>query len=1103
MALTKAQETAIYSRAENLLVSASAGSGKTFVLVKRIIAMLVDNQIAIDDLLIVTFTNAAAAEMREKIAAALFDALKEHTEKKQFIARQIQHLHLAQISTLHAFCKNVLKEHFFQIELDPNFKIGLTEQLENIKNESLDALFEEKYQKEDADFIALLEYYATASSDKKLRDLIFKIYDFAMASPEPEQWLDNAALQYANVDDKHWLLEAIDKHKNMVITKAISDCKRLMEMADADDILRAYTVTFEADIAMLKANLSATRPSFDFARLKAIKKADKEYVDEDLQAIIKSKREQVKKDVGALADFYQRPLAEQIEDLNELSVILVKLTNLVKEFMSVYTEQKRVENLVDFNDLEQLAIECLSIPAVADEYRERFQYIFVDEYQDSNGVQEKIINLIKRENNLFFVGDVKQSIYGFRMASPVLFLEKFNSYPTEDNANRIDLNANFRTHPDILEAINHIFNFLMTKEFGGVDYRKDAQLSTLRTDFKGKAKAMMSCAVAGEYAEKEEVSFALLAERIQALLKTPFYCVEEDVERCYDFDDIVILLRSSSRVAPAMAKALAGYGIAASVDAEDNYFELVEVMTFINLLRIIDNPLEDIALLSVLRSFIGGFSDEDLARLSLERLPEEYYFETIERLLAEGSQDEKLLDFSEKLSYLRSQRYLPISEFITLALDYTSYYNYVLGLEAGKQRARHLELLAEKANDFERSGMAGLHHFVDYLARLENLKIAFGGRANASAHKTVKIMTIHKSKGLEFNAVLLANSDKSFNFQDVKGDVYLHDTRGIVSKWREPARYLKRSTLATLYLKEALRRETIEEEMRLLYVAMTRAKYHLEVLAYVKDREKAEQEWQIPLSTAGLVSSKTYLDWIMPILSHDSSGWQIQFYEENNLSLEQESSAVENKLRLDDLLQDIEAEEFEFYNGLKELSPAKVSVSELKQKGSYQQRLSTLNNSFVEKDASLHKGNVYHKIMEKLSFKENSLADVLKSAEKYVSADDLKLIDISKIEVFLNSDLYKRIQNADKIFREQPFVFHKDIGGNKALVQGIIDLLIIENDELVIIDYKSDYVKSLNVLKERYHQQLELYAEAASAALGKKVKEKLIYSIVLGQTIAI
>ncbi len=1105
MAMTKEQQAAVYTRDKNLLVSASAGSGKTFVMVKRIISLIVEEEISIESLLIVTFTNAAAAEMRTKIAAALMQAIKEYPDKKKFIAQQIQRLHLAQISTLHAFCKNVLKQNFFQIDIDPNFKIGVEQILSMLKNEVLADIFMEKYQEQDEDFQLLLNYYASASSDSKLRALIFKIYNFAMANVNPMLWLDQASELYDNIDENHWLLKAVDEHKKEEISRVISEFERLLEIASEPDAPYTYIAGIEADIAMLEANLLKREPQFSFAKLKAVPKKDRDLVDVEKQEYIKNKRKDLKKQIDDLALFYQRPLSEQIEDLSENALVLKKLTDLVKEFIAAYSLAKAEENLLDFNDLEQFAIRCLSIDAVAELYRERFQYIFVDEYQDSNPVQEAIINLIKRDNNLFFVGDVKQSIYGFRLASPALFLEKFDDYPKQVLSERIDLNANFRSHPIVLKAINDVFNVLMSKEFGGLDYKRDAQLISLNQDYKEMATPVACWAYAEENKTKEEVSYALLAKRIQELLDTSFYCLEDERERNYTYDDIVILLRSTSKVAPEIASALAKYGIPVAIDTEDNYFELIEVATFINFLKIIDNPLDDLAMLSVLRSFIGGLDDNDLARLASKRAEGEYYYETIENLIKAENADDKLIDFYNLLQFLRNQRHLLIGEFIWLCLETSNYYNYVLGLENGKIRARHLELLAEKANDFERNGLNGLHHFVDYLERLKTMKIGFGGRSEQVQQNVVKIMTIHKSKGLEFNAVIIANSDKQFNFMDIRGDVYLHSKLAIVSKWCDPANYLKRTTLAMYYLKEVLRQQTLEEEMRLLYVAMTRAKYHLEMHGYVKDENSAEKKWQTPVTSSNLKACNNYFDWLMIILTQESNNWQQLCYQASDLELSESQLEQDKKQQFVDLLADVEPLAFDFYRGLNSKAPAKMTVSELKnaEEGGFRFKLTDLSDNFADSDTSLLKGNIYHKIMENLSFKETSIEEVIVGASEYLTEEQLALIDISKIEIFIQSSLFQRVQSASKIYQEQPFVYNKEIAGEKILVQGIIDLFFIEDDEVVLVDYKSDMVRNANILKQRYAKQLELYAEAIEKSIQKRVKQALIYSVYLGEVVEI
>lgn len=1125
MNLTTEQRLVIDTGAKNLLVSASAGSGKTFVLVQRILKLIIDDQTPIDQFLIVTFTNAAAAEMRHRIAKALTAALTEHPDKRAFIAMQIQRLHRSHISTLHAFCKTVLRDNYYHIGLDPNCRVGTQQGLEITFRRALDDVLEHHYTERTADFEVLLSYFSGHRGDAKLRDYLSQIYTFSRAHPYPQQWLEQCTIDPNAPEQINPLIAA-------VINTAVSEMKQCqqqlqfaLELCESAGGPSDYRPTIESDLAQLATiDTSADQINFDalakrlkalnFANLARIKKANKADVDPQLQLIVKEIRNDVKTSINKLIDAYFRMnLAQQLNDMAMMIQPLRSLITLVKQLAAHYSDLKLADNLLDFNDLEQYAIAALNIEEVADYYRHKFSYVFVDEYQDSNRVQEEIVRLLRRRDNLFLVGDVKQSIYKFRMAEPQLFIEKQQLYRQDDNSLRIDLNNNFRTHPDILNGVNTLFNQLLQPDFGDINYRSDGQLSSLRSDFDGVAKPLITIGCRSDERtalSKGQFESQLIAQRIKAITSQTFYDTTVAQTRHYKLSDIVVLMRSVKGHATRLRDDLAKQAIPVIIDEEDNYFELLEVVTLINCLRIIDNIRQDVPLLSVLRSFIGGFNDIELAMVK-SAVKQSYYeaFVSYAQMGEDAALKQKINDFLTRIAHYRAQTHMPMSAYIWWLLTETGYYYYVLGLEDGTKRVQHLKMLAERAEQFEADGQTGIHHFVDYLDLLSRAKINYGDKASgASSTDAITVMSIHKSKGLEFPVVILAGSERRFNLSDLKGTVVLHQQLGLVSKWLDPARYIYRDTLSYAHLKRVLKAELLQEEARILYVALTRPVYRLEVIGIVKNIDKQLLKWQLPISGASLLSASSPLDWLMPIISQAQADgeltWRTEQINESDLTQAQAQISEQRQQTVLNTFDRVGDMSIEPFNGHHSDVPAKVSVTAIKQMDSTSQLAmpkTELQDRFSDDEQALVKGNLYHLIFEHIRSDDKRATKVLTrlTARGLIDEPAMQLIDLSAIQNYLDSALFKRICQAKQRWHEQPFVYQLTLAsGEQTLVQGVIDLLILEDGQLTVIDFKSDRVKHLDELVQRYQRQLDLYAQAVSALLNLPIKQKIIYSIALG-----
>ncbi|MCK8061427.1 MULTISPECIES: helicase-exonuclease AddAB subunit AddA [unclassified Fusibacter] len=1147
MKWTNEQAQAIDTRNLNILVSASAGSGKTAVLVERILNLVIENKRPLTSFLIVTFTNAAAAEMRERIAKRLMSLLSERSEDAKFISEQIQSIQQANISTLHSFCKEVIRQNFFHLDIDPNFIIGNQQVLELKQKDAMDLVFDNAYEVMDEAFESVLGIYSSHRSDDLLKEFVKRIYDFSRAHPYPEEWLDACVGTLKVSGESAEEIPYVKAIKENVLETLTLFRKQLesahgicLEPGGPED----YSETLSSDLDSIDSCLDGlSHKSYDqvsdainqiaFVRLKTIKKANKELVDIKLVAKVKNCRDGVKKAIKKMQEnYFAKSLDAYMEDLNQMAPHLETLVDLVSSFAREYEIAKREDNLLDFNDLEQYAIKVLNSKEVADMYRNKFDYIFIDEYQDSNRVQEEIASLIKRDNNLFLVGDVKQSIYRFRMAEPGLFLEKFDEYPSHPLGHRVDLNMNFRSHKDVLIGINTLFDTLLTKGFGGIAYKEDGRLIPGRTDFMEAAKPRLNLA---HYDEKSDsiavdaiqMEAHLIKERVKALQGEMIYDTELKSKRSIRLSDIVILMRSIKGKAQQLRDELSKYGIPVIVDEEDSYFDIIEVATVINLLRIIDNAHQDIPLLSVMRSSIGGFSDEELARI--RTINNKSYYDTLFEYGQAGEEEllrGKVVSFLRLIENLRAESRTTISEFLWYALTETGYYHFVNGLEDGEKRKQHLDVLIEKAEQFETERQSGIHHFVDYLDQMKEAKVSYGGKANnTDVVQAIRVMSIHKSKGLEFPVVILAGMSKNFNMMDIRSKLVFHQETGLTTKWIDPVRHIQRDTLPFVHLKNVLRRETILEEVRILYVAMTRAVYRLEVCAVINKFEKAVEKWQDTPDDYVLSNQTRFIDWFMSILMHtgevpedlvtdrrmsfEGNTWSTSIVPMAELLTKQFNTRKEVLGNASLALEQVDAVEMVPFDGHSYGLPAKLSVTELKNKSSenvFTPRITALTHYFETQEEALERGNVYHLIMEHMPLDRQPVKSVLELLLKrnVLTEEMVELIEEKHVEEFRNSSVYQRMISALKVWKEQPFVFEKEFeNGEKTLVQGIVDAMFLEEDGIVLIDYKSDRVQEAGVLVKRYKEQIDIYAQAIESVLGHPVKEKMIYALSLNQWIEV
>lgn len=1208
---TNEQLQAIQEKDSNILVAAAAGSGKTAVLVERIIHKIIDEQMDIDKILVVTFTNAAASEMRERILEAIYKKLEENPENVH-LQRQIILLNKASICTIHSFCLDVIHNHFYEIDLPSNFKIADTAEIDLLKQEVLDDLFEQKYTENDKDFIELLENYTNYRGDEALQELVLKIYKFIQSSPFPLKWLQEK-LELLKIEDKDisqtiWgklIIQAVEDD----IQESIMQLETVKsKMALYPEMAKFYQKICE-DLIILKDlqnynswdELYIKLLNFNFSKWPVDKK-----VTNDLKEDSKEIRDKVKKHIKEkTAKLLSCSQEQAVKDLKIITPILEKLANLVTEFTKNFAEKKKEKNCIDFNDIEHFALKILldennNPTEVAKKYKEKFEEIAIDEYQDSNLVQEAILTSISKGNNIFMVGDVKQSIYKFRQARPELFLQKYDEYKNkeekaqEDNL-KIQLFRNFRSRQNILNITNLVFESIMSKELGDINYNENEYLNyganypepeeiknyagIAELDIIDLKEDESITAFEGEEDEEEQekveddvLEAKFVANKIQELLNSDYMVFDKKQGyRKIRPKDIVILLRATSNLSPIYEKELSDLELPVFSDTSGTYLDTVEIQTILSVLKIIDNPLQDIPLVVVLRSSICNFTDNDLITIRLTDRNCNFYEALIKtRIICDGDLKDKIESFLEKLEKWKSiSQYMPLDEFIWQIYLDTGYYQYVGLLPNGAMRQANLKTLFEKAKQYEKASFKGLFNFIQFI---DKLKKQNGDLASAKLigenEDVIRIMSIHKSKGLEFPVVFLCNSHKKFNMQDLNDNILLHQDIGFGPTIMDATRKIKYSSIAKDAIKLKMKQETLSEEQRILYVALTRAKEKLYITGrskdftkYVQDKNKVLEMYEsenIKLDAKLMKKANSYLDWIMYVYLFNQGRTIILKGESYKLSdiitlnvsnkkdllktlaKEEVVEQIDLKEKIGQILKNKSDEENKkSEQALKELLewkydyivdttlPTKSSVTKIKQeKIKLEEILKGIESEEVEykksytpkfmqedkKISNAEKGTLVHLCIQRLDErKDYELKDIqnmiLNLVEKeIITKNEADAIDVNLIYQYTKSQLFEELRQAKEVHKEQPFYINipaKDVvseaenSKKNILVQGIIDLYYIDkNDNLVLIDFKTDYISNEPNAKEKilekYKVQLEIYKTALEQALGRKVNKTAI-----------
>lgn len=1125
--------------------------------------------------------------MREKILEAIYKKIEENPEDEN-LQKQVILLNKASISTIHSFCLDVIKNNFYEIDVSANTRIADDSEILLLQQEVIDDLFEEKYEEEDSNFIKLIKTYTKYNQDEVLKDLILRVYSYIQASPFPEEWLEEQIGKLnieddTNFSDTVWG-KIITENANQILEDSILKLQNIRTKMTRFPELDKFTAKIEDDIdkyTYIQNNLSDWDTAVE--AINTLKNAiwtKDQKITNDLKDEAKDVRESTKDEFKKVKKLMNCSSEEAVQDIKYMYPILKMLKDLILEFSQKFYQRKREKNIMDFSDMEHLALKILVKKdengnvvksEIAKKYENKFEEIAIDEYQDSNLVQEYILTSVSRGNNIFMVGDVKQSIYKFRQARPKLFLDKYDSYklePVDGEDRKIQLFKNFRSRSNILDFTNLVFEDIMSRELGNIEYNQDeylnlgANFETIQNqDYKTELEILDLSEENDDIwktdeeeteEEQEKVEDVVLearfvARKIKELIDSKYQIIDKKTgRRDIQYKDIAILLRTSSGVANVYEKEISELEIPVYSDSSSQYLQSVEIETIMSLLRIINNPMQDIPLVTVMRSPIGNFTDNELIEIRMADRNSSFY----EALLK--SDLEKAHRFLSLLKELREdEEYMTLDEWIWNIYTKTGYMNYVNLMPNGALRVSNLRMLFERAKQYEEASFKGLYNFINFIDKIkfnqEDLKAA---KIIGENENVVRIMTIHKSKGLEFPVVILAGVGKQFNFRDLNGKILLDQDLGMGPQYIDSDRYIEFKTLAKKALAIKAKNEAISEEMRILYVALTRAKEKLIIVGRQKDVNKKMSEKQKLLEIYSTIDDnkinpyllqkyKTYLDWLELIYLKEGAANTKNLFTVNINKKEKTSVKIENEV--EDISEKIIEESnknndeqekekikeilnWQYKHQSIEGIPTKTSVSKLKEEREQEiqimQEPKFINEEAKTKLTGAQKGTLIHLCLQKMRETEEynlekitELIEGLKDKE-IITEIEAQNIDKEKLLEYTNSQLWTELKQAKEIHKEHPFYINikasriynqinKEDDEN-ILVQGVIDLFFIDKDDkLILVDYKTDYVQNENELIEKYKGQLDLYKEALEQSLDKKVDRMCIYSVYLNKLIEI
>jgi len=1151
------QLLAIEARQDNILVAAGAGSGKSTVLVERLMRKIIGESIGIDQFLIVTFTNLAAREMVEKMRESLNGELAKNPSN-QHLQEQLYKLPYSHISTFHGFCNKLLQRYYYLVDLDVNMQLMDDLEAVLLRQEVLEEFFDRMY--EDSDFQMLVDVFGSDRSDEPLADLLMKIYEIARANPDMDDWLRDFTQLYkidGTTVDGWAFFEQVRKLSLVQASAAMDHVEAARELAisaQMDEVKHGYLELYEQDLLLIE-QLIKTIETGTYDKVRAIllytksetfPRIKKKHWDEELHKRASDARKVFLKIFDTLAsDFFAYSNDSHIQHFTRCSELVTALARVIGLFHDRFSERKKAESKLDFSDLERLTLAILTKHNdVLVEFAADFNEIMIDEYQDTNEMQERIVGLIANANNvpLFMVGDVKQSIYRFRLAEPGIFQEKYARYQSvETNDLKIDLMQNYRSSRDVIDATNYIFNRIMDAAAGEIEYDEAAALKLGvdegHFDFnKPELHVIDKEMVTGVDAElallhDAELEAHFIAQKIVKMTAdSTVFDRKKGKERSIDYVDIVILMRSMT-ASTTFYEILANYGIPVAIETSGNLLEETEIIIVLSALRMIDNPYQDIPLVAVMRSPMFFFSEPELAEISacIERGVS--FYDSVKAFGRTASNNDLQLRVQDFLSQLNQWRYiaksLSLVDLLRNIYEQTNYYEFVLGTTGGELRRANLDLLADVADGYEMRTMQGLYGFLQYLDQLERNGKRIPRAKLPTMTAGVKIMTIHKSKGLEFPVVFVVQLQKKFNTQDEIGNYVIHKNFGIGLQYIDPLLRLKQKTLPITLLAKVMRNEMLAEEMRLLYVALTRAKSKLILTSVMKDEDTITKLIATDVAPVHIrLGAKRYLDWVLPVVADSAvdNPWQWEIVTEicfsKNTKTElttktntpptinfNEIFAREYPLKQ---LTTITAKQSVTQRKIEETIPLYRGIPERMETPAYDQPF------FITTDTKATEiGTAFHQFMQHLPVTTGHTITTLKNlnddlvAKNIIRAELADKVNLTDIQQFTQSQLYQKMLTAKSIYKELPFTLMFNAGTvekeAKALLQGVIDLLTEFENEVWIVDYKTDRVGNFanekELLKRRYDIQMKYYLQAMRDIFPQKRVVAKVYFMRVGEVV--
>lgn len=1145
--LTMQQKAAVFNRGGKLLVSAAAGSGKTKVLVERLLDYLTDSNdpANIDDFLIITYTKAAASELRGKIASKLLKKLAEEPTNRH-LQQQMQRLYLAKISTVHSFCSDILREYTYRTDIPADFRVAEENECVELQTRVIQQILDDRYENasQDSDFCALIDSQGFGRDDRQIPEIILKVYHSAMCHLNPDEWLDKC-LAYdgdqsitdaAQTDWGRYLLEDLRNFLSLQID-AMQKC---VDSAIGSDGMEKPVEVLNSTIDQLVALKNCTtwdavqlNMQVDFGRLTFTKKC----TDLDLVEQIKTIRNTCKSGLQNKLKRFSGSSKQVLYDMSESMKAVRGLISLVRQFADGYSKLKRSKHILDFSDLEHKTLDLLtgksrSTPTkIAQEIGQRFREIMVDEYQDSNAVQDAVFSALTSERqNCFMVGDVKQSIYQFRLADPGIFLKKYNDFVSYKNAEigqerKVLLSKNFRSSGGVITAVNNVFSACMSPEVGGLYYNEEEFLvEGLPHVPLNEPEVAFFAIKTTEDKYAEEADF--VANKIAEMLDGKHMVRDGDNLRPITPDDIVILLRSPGSVGAQFQFALEQKGVNCTTGGSADILATEEIETLCALLQTINNPLQDIPLVATMASRIFGFTADELA-LIRSRDKECSFYAAVQKDHAK-----KTKNFLDTLNTLReaSQLY-SLSDFLGRVFTLTRIDSVFSAMEDGDTRTENLQIFCNMATAYASSGNGSLSKFLEHLKTIVDRGISTSN--DKTVNNAVSIMSIHKSKGLEFPVVFLCCLSREFNKESVRAQVLCHKDLGLGLTCVDTANRVRYPSLAKRAIAAKINAESISEEMRVLYVAMTRAKDRL-IMTYAGKKiedEIADIQARMQLSAPLLMTQDVYSpgEWILYAAMHQNVKWPIQIVSADCTAFDVQQEELCNSSNEGEAIGKIKNMlDFTYQHQFATTIPSKQTATQLK--GRYKDQESAENTqpaqtdyriwrsaSFANKSISGKEyGTAIHTVMQHINFSfctdaDGVKAELVRMVEKgYITKEQSVAISVDEIASFFTTDVGTKLIRGAEALREFKFsiltdasAYYENIADEKILLQGVVDCALIEDDGITVIDFKSDRVTQENLEEalERYKPQVAAYANAIQRIYQKPIKAAKLYFFAINQMV--